>query len=313
MESLQDVPGWLHTNVTASSQLPALSEVHAPILAPSKKSSAFLWTGSIVLSMSLHISTSVRATHSRPCGKLKEVKSWAFRTADLVLYLSRAEDEWRPNASERQESTKQVLLHIGGTGTQTPGDMHPSTLLQLRADSTSPRHYLSFILENKALTKVFFSVSQLQSTKVDRLLPWKSQATVLSAQAYWEPPNRTEKLSEMLFLIGTNIHGTMSCYAVQCLSERTRLAVTDSVDNTSLLLYMKLKNSCKYTAIGAASQHLPWKRSKQKCNCLQSPHSILLLLPQKDESSKRSLPFSGNHLRLFYVLFVSEPFCSSIT
>lgn len=75
----------------------------------------------------------------------------------------------------------------------------------------------------------------------------------------------------------------MSCYAVQCLSERTRLAVTDSVDNTSLLLYMKLKNSCKYTAIGAASQHLPWKRSKQKCNCLQSPHSILLLPPQKDE------------------------------
>lgn len=120
----------------------------------------------------------------------------------------------------------------------------------------------------------------------------------------------------MLFLMGTNIHSTTSCYTVQRLSKSFAVCWfgCDRFRGQHFPLpYMKLKNSCNYAVIGAVSQYLPWKRSKQKHTCLQSPHSLLQLPPQKEESSKRSWHFSGNHLRLFHVLFVSEPFCSSIS
>lgn len=128
---------------------------------------------------------------------------------------------------------------------------------------------ISFRLENKALTKVVFSVSQFQSTQGDTSLLWvicgnlqKAPSSNAQCTDLQTTTKDDRKAPIKCSVPRGNVHSTTCYYTVQYLSKRTALAALDSEMDTLLFLYLK-QNTCKDIAIGAVSRQLAWKERVQ--------------------------------------------------
>lgn len=84
--------------------------------------------------------------------------------------------------------------------------------------------------------------------------------------------------------------------------------------DTLLFLYLKQKNTCKDTAIGAVSQQLAWKERVQSKIITAYNHltPICHFLSKRKRWHKNYFLF-WKSFEVSYVWFVSEPSCSFIT
>lgn len=136
------------------------------------------WVISAYFHISAYHTLTCQSTCSKPHKKLKGDKSQRLLWLHASAWQTARAGGWLrlKCLSGRQKSTKLVLFHISGHC--HPGHLASTRLSaprQPQTDAALLKHQLdqsSFILENKALTKILFSVSRFQSTRGDTSLPW---------------------------------------------------------------------------------------------------------------------------------------------